>query len=266
MDYHSCLKPVWLFDCLRYLNNFPPTYSMIDKPDENKRGQSKWSLVVSGIILAGAILSYFIIPEVNTYMKEAYFTLSSGNESRISQWVVNLGFWGPFFVILAMTLQMFFLVIPSPLLIIISILAFGPVSGTILSIIAVAIASTIGFFIGKYLGTAFITRLIGEKKEKKVSYYVDRYGVWAVVITRLTPILSNDAISFVSGILRMNYWKFIAAIFAGITPLIILIAWFGENNERLKNGLIWISAVSLILLIIYVIIDRRHQQKQSGKD
>ncbi len=225
--------------------------------EEGLESQSKWPLIISGIIIAGLVSSYFIFPEVNAFLREAYHTLTSENENRISAWVDTLGVWGPLFIILAMSLQMFLLVIPSPLLIVISVLAYGPLLGSLISIVAVALASTLGFFIGKYLGEVFISRLIGSKKQKKLSFYVNRYGVWAVFITRITPILSNDAISFVSGILRMNYWKFIAATLGGITPLVILIAYFGENNERLKSGLIWISAVSLVILIVYVIIDRK---------
>lgn len=219
--------------------------------------QSKWPLIISGIILASAVASYFLIPEVNQFFKEAFDTLTSENESRISRWVDKLGIWGPLFIILAMVVQMFLLIIPSPLLIIISVLAYGPFWGSILSVTAVAIASTVGFFIGKYLGKAFIYKLMGEKKEKQMTFYVNRYGIWAVVVTRITPVLSNDAISLVSGILQMNYWKFITATIGGITPLVILIAWFGENNERLKSGLIWTSVISLIILIVYIIIDRK---------
>ncbi|MFO7977368.1 MAG: TVP38/TMEM64 family protein [Bacteroidales bacterium] len=224
--------------------------------EEEPRSQSKWPLIISAIIIAGAVSAYFLFPGVNQFLREAFHTLTSENEARISDWVDNLGIWGPLFIVLAMSLQMFLLVIPSPLLIVISVLAYGPFWGSLISIVAVALASTLGFVIGKYLGEVFISKIIGTSKQKKLSFYVNRYGVWAVFITRITPILSNDAISFVSGILRMNYWKFIAATLGGITPLVILIAYFGENNERLKSGLIWISAVSLVILIVYVIIDR----------
>ncbi len=230
---------------------------MNNNSEDSNSGQSKWPIIISGFIIAAAVLSYFVIPEVNRFMTEAYNVLTSQDEERISTWVDNLGIWGPLFVILAMSLQMFLLVIPSPLLIIISVLAFGPVWGSLLAILAIIIASTIGYFIGKYIGEAFITKMIGDKKEKQLSFYVDRYGVWAVVITRMTPLLSNDAISFVSGILRMSYWKFIAATIAGITPLVVLIAWFGENNDRLRSGLIWTSVVSLVILVAYIIIDRK---------
>lgn len=231
--------------------------SINNASEENYIEQSKWPLIISGIVLTAAVASYFLIPEVNQFFKEAFDTLTSENESRISRWVDRLGIWGPLFVIVAMVVQMFLLVIPSPLLIIISVLAYGPVWGSILSIVAVAIASTIGYFIGRYLGEAFINKMIGEKKERKLTFYVNRYGIWAVVITRITPVLSNDAISLVSGILKMNYWKFIAATISGITPLVILIAWFGETNDRLKSGLIWTSAISLAFLIAYIIYDRK---------
>lgn len=230
---------------------------MNKKNGEHETKQSKTPLIISGLILLGLVTSYFVIPEVNHFLKDSYETLTSENEERISEWVSRLGFWGPFFIILSMTLQMFLLIIPSPLLIVVSILAYGPYLGTLIAISAIMVASTIGFFIGKYLGQVTIDRLIGRKKEKKLEFYVERYGGWAVFITRLTPLLSNDAISFVAGILRMGYWKFIGFTLAGITPLTILIAWFGENNERLKNGLIWISGISFVIFIVYIIYDRK---------
>jgi uncharacterized membrane protein YdjX (TVP38/TMEM64 family) len=64
--------------------------------------------------------------------------------------------------------------------------------------------------------------------------YVNRYGTLVVFITRITPVLSNDAVSLISGVLNMRFWKFMGATIAGITPLTILIAYFGENNDRLK--------------------------------
>jgi len=50
------------------------------------------------------------------------------------------------------------------------------------------------------------------------------YGFWAIIVTRVNPFLSNDAISFVGGLLRMGYWKFIAAALVGIAPLTSFIA------------------------------------------
>lgn len=97
-----------------------------------------------------------------------------------------------------------------------------------------------GYLIGEYLGTGFITRLLGKKNIKKISSSLKNYGFWAMVITRINPFLSNDAISFVAGILKVNYWKFIIATLLGIAPLILLIALTGSNTDSLKNGLLWV--------------------------
>lgn len=228
---------------------------MNQKSEEKK--QSKWPLIISLIILGSLVIFYFIIPEFQQFLKQTYEVLTSDDKQRISAWVNELGWWGPISIIIIMVLQMFLLIIPSPLLMVVAVLAYGPVWGALISIIAVMCSATVGYWIGRYLGIVTVHKLIGGKKEKQMEYYVERYGAWAIIITRLAPLLSNDAISLVGGIIRMSYWKFIAATLAGITPLSILIAYFGENNDRLKSGLIWTSLISLVLFVIYIIYDRK---------
>jgi len=78
-----------------------------------------------------------------------------------------------------------------------------------------------------------------------------------VAITRLNPFLSNDAISFVAGILKMNYWKFIGATALGITPLIVLLAFAGRDLDSLKSTLLYGSVVSLVIFGIYLWWDKK---------
>lgn len=231
--------------------------------EDNFQSQSKKPLIISAVVIAALICSYFFIPQVQSFLNEAYEVLTSEDNDRISAWVDNLGFWGPVFIILGMVAQMFLLVVPSPLLMIVAILAYGPIYGTLLSIGAIFVASTVGYFIGRWLGEVAVIKLVGEKQQKKLEYYVERYGFWAVIITRLAPALSNDAISFVAGMLRLSYRKFIGATLLGITPLAILLAWFGENNDRLKTGLIWTSVVSLLILVAYIYFDRKNNPYSS---
>lgn len=223
--------------------------------------QSKWPLYLSILFLAGLVLAYFLIPSVQEFFKEAWNVLTSENEKRISSWVGQFGWWGPFVIILAMISQMFLLVVPTPLLMVVTVLAYGPWFGTAIVLVAVFCASSIGYILGAYLGTPLVERLLGEKTEKKVIHFIDNYGFWAVIVTRLSPFLSNDAISFVGGMLRMGYPRFIGATLIGIFPLTVLIAFLGESNERLKNGLIWVSVICLAGFIAYVWWDKRKNKK-----
>lgn len=219
--------------------------------------KSKLPLFLSLLFVAVLVVCYFIIPSLNNFFNEAWNVLTSDDEARVKQWVEGFGWLGPIVIILAMILQMFLLVIPTILLMIVAILAYGPIWGSILIFIAVLIASSVGYFIGKYMGSSLIERLLGKKTTEKVISFIKDYGFWAVVITRINPFLSNDAISFVAGILKMNYLKFISATAVGIAPLILLIAITGQNTDSLKNGLLWGSIGSLIIFGVYVFWDKK---------
>ena len=226
---------------------------------------NNWPLIASTLVIGIMVLCYFVVPDFQSFVNEAYQVLTSDDEVKIKSWVGELGVWGPLFIILAMVVQMFLIFVPSPLLMVVSVLAYGPVWGAVLAVISVMVSSTIGFFVGKMIGTKTLYQIIGQKKEEKMESYVSDYGLWVVIVSRVSPIFSNDAISFVGGMVRMNYLKFIGATFLGITPLAILIAWFGENNDRLRSGLIWTSVVCVILLVLYIIFDRKRSNKLSKK-
>lgn len=224
--------------------------------------QSKGPLYVSLGIIAALVLSYFLIPGVQGFFDEAWQVLTSDDEKRIKNWVDQFGFWGPIVIIAAMILQMFLIVIPTPLLMVVSVLAYGSILGVLIILAAVFCASSLGYMIGAYLGPPIVEKIFGAKSEKRVESFIEDYGFWAVVVTRISPFLSNDAISFVGGMLRMGYWRFIGATLLGITPLAILVAYLGKDIDRLKDGLIWGSAISIILFVLYVWWDKRRHKKK----
>lgn len=229
---------------------------------DEQRQQSIWVFVLSGMILSSLVLSYFFVPGVQDFMSTAYETLTSDDEQRIKEWVGGFGFWGPFIIVAAMVVQMFLIVIPSPLLMIVSTLAYGPWWGSVISYVAVAVAATIAYFIGYHASNAFVDKIIGQKSAKKVNGYIQEYGVWAVILFRVAPFLSNDAISFVAGLGEMRYLKFMVATTAGIIPLIAMIAFLGSNTSRLETGMLWISGVTVVGFLIYFLI-KKYKGKKS---
>jgi uncharacterized membrane protein YdjX (TVP38/TMEM64 family) len=232
---------------------------------ENTSHQSKIPLYISILLVGSLIASYFLLPSFQQFLNEAYQVLTSDDKQKISQWVSQYGWWGPVIIIFAMVAQMFLLVIPTVLLMVISVVAYGPVWGIGIILAGIVTASSVGYMLGALLGPVTVSRLIGDKTEQKIEHYVEQYGFWAVIITRISPFLSNDAISFVGGLLRMGYLKFIGATLLGILPLALLIAYLGESNNRLMNGLIWVSAVSLVIFIGYIVYDRMKKRRMQHK-
>ncbi|ART80383.1 TVP38/TMEM64 family protein [Oceanisphaera avium] len=224
---------------------------------QDKSDKSKWPLALSIVLLLALLGAYFFIPEVKAFFNEAWSVLTSDDESRIKSWVDGFGWFGPALLVLAMIAQMFLLVVPTILLMIVSILAYGPEGGSIIILVAVFAASSVGYMIGSSVSHSLLARIIGKGAENKIMEFLDKYGFWAIIVTRINPFLSNDAISFVAGLLRMSYWKFIAASLVGIAPLTVYLAAMGQSTASLKTGLLWGSLVSLVIFGLYVWQDKK---------
>lgn len=231
--------------------------------NNSKIKKSKAPLYLSLVLIGGVFACYFLISDVKLFIDQAWEVLTSNDEQRTKKWVSDFGWFGPIILVLAMIVQMFLLVIPSIVLMVVSILAYGPIWGSLIILIAVYAASTVGYLIGRYFGETFILKLLGKSTQKKIETFIDSYGFWAVIVTRLNPFLSNDAISFIGGLLKMGYWKFIGATLVGILPLTVFIAIIGENTSSLKSGLLYGSILSLVVFGVYVYLDKRKKKSKN---
>lgn len=220
-------------------------------------------LAFSAWIITLLVSFYFFDANFHDFINESYQILTSGDREKIRNWVEGIGFWGPLAIIAGMTVQMFLVVIPSVILMVVSILAYGSFWGILIILAAIAVASTVGYVIGKVLSPMTVEKMVGKKKKEKLTFYVDNYGFWVVAIVRLSPAFSNDAISFVAGLLKMRFVSFISATLAGTLPLAALLAYFGKKSERLETGLIVVSALSLLSLIGYIYFDRKKRGSSS---
>jgi len=214
------------------------------------------------------IACYFVFPSFQAGVNEAFEVITSEDKDRIKEWVKQFGMMGPIVLMLAMAVQMFMLIVPNILLFAIAIICYGPIWGGLISLTGVFLSSSLGYAIGKKLGPRAIDRFVSQKTQDKIQVFIERYGVKAVMIFRLSSI-STDSLGFVAGILEMNYKKYILATLAGVTPVIVLIAVFG-NGGRIETALIWIASISLSVLLLYIFLDRhkRHDayaRKASAK-
>lgn len=228
----------------------------------DRKRSGKAPFLFSLAILAILGLCYWLIPSFQNGVKEAYEVLTSEDKLRIREWVSKFGLAGPLILILLMMAQMFLFVVPNVLVMIVAITCYGPVWGGLISLAGVYASSSLGYMIGRFIGPSIVNKFISVKVQEKISAFIKAYGVPAIAITRLSS-LSNDSLSFVTGILKMDYWKYILATLAGITPLIVLLAIYGGNG-KIEKALIWIAAISLVLLILYIIIDKRRKKRREA--
>jgi uncharacterized membrane protein YdjX (TVP38/TMEM64 family) len=225
---------------------------------ENK---SKLPLIISFSLVGGIVASYFIFPGFHAFVHEAFDVLSSEDEARIKEWVSQYGMWGPAVIIFTMVIQMFLFIIPNILLIIIAILSYGPVWGSVIAWCGVFLASTVGFLIGSRLSPITVNKFVSANTQRVLSEFIEDYGMKAIVAIRLST-FSNDGLSIVAGLLKMSYKKFMIATLIGITPLIVILAIVRKNGDIKKTFLV-IGAILIACLVLYIIIDKRRKKKHA---
>lgn len=232
------------------------------KSKVSQEKQSNLPFIISFSIAGVLVASYFISPSFKEFINEAFDVLTSQDEDLVKEWVSQFKFWGPVVIILAMTVQMFMFIIPNILLIMISILSYGPIWGSIIAWVGIFLASTVGYLIGSKLSPVTIKKFVSVKIQHTLSGFIKDYGMKAIVVIRLST-FSNDGLSIVAGLLKMEYRRFIFATLIGITPLIAILAFFGKSG-KIEKGLLWAGIGLIIGLVLYIIIDKRRKKRKKS--
>ena len=122
--------------------------------------------------------------------------------------------------------------------------------------------AAVGYFIGRFGGRPVFDFLFRKKQDKfeAVEKMYSEYGSFAVFFSAFTPIPYN-VFTLASGVLKMNFWKFILASFFGRGGRFFLVSsvlmFFGEAVKKYLEPIIIL--VSVILVIFFVIVyKKRH--------
>lgn len=161
-------------------------------------------------------------------------------------------------------IESFFLVPPPDILLISMDLAKPEKSiyyATICTI-ASALGGAVGYLIGFWGGRPVFNFLFRNKHEQfeQVEKLYGQYGSLAVFFSAFTPI-PYKIFTIASGILNMNFWKFLIASFFGrglrffIVSIVLML--FGET---IKEYIEWvILAVTIVIILFFVILyKKRH--------
>lgn len=168
-------------------------------------------------------------------------------------------------------IESFFLVPPPDILLISMDLAKPEKSiyyATICTI-ASALGGAIGYLIGFLGGRPVFNFLFRNKHEQfeQVEKLYGQYGSFAVFFSAFTPI-PYKIFTIASGILNMNFWKFMLASFLGrglrFFLVSIVLMLFGET---IKHYIEWvILAVTVLIVLFFVILyKKRHLLKNKNK-
>ena len=213
-------------------------------------------------MLAVIFGSYWLVPGLKPLVDDAYALLVSNDRTAIEAWVNGFGLWGPVLILVLMIAQTILSAVPMILVMIVSVLAYGPVLGGLLGWVGAILAALLGYGLARTLGPVMVDRFVSPQVRQTVEGAVSRYGPWAIVALRLSPLVPSDGVSFVAGLIRMRPVPFLLATVAGVTPVTLAVAYFGSNLDQLRWLMVIVTAVSLVGLAAFVLFDLRRRAAQ----
>ena len=155
------------------------------------------------LVALGAILYALIATGFFSVMRD---------KERLEEYLERSGSWmGVVFVVLQF-LQVVILPIPSTVTVVAGAALFGPLVGSLLSLLGIVIGSLVAFLVGKYGGTRIGYWLVGKETLEKWLERIKGKDKLLLTAMFLLPVFPDDVLCFVAGMSSMSLWYFLAVI------------------------------------------------------
>lgn len=112
---------------------------------------------------------------------------------------------------------------------------------------------------------------ISRRHLEQADRWFERYGSWAVFLTRMLPIV-RTFISLPAGVARMPFWRFSLLTFLGCIPWVFMLTFIGkqagDNWEDWKDSLHYLDyAVAAIIVLTAAYYGLRwHRNRDRDRD
>ena len=234
------------------------------KQTEEKKtgGKLKWYVLGALILLC---LLYFAVPSVNAYVNRAAAVLGSANVDAVVDYIRS---YGPYAMAISFALMVFSSVVaplPAFLITFSNAAIFGWWQGAILSWSSAMAGAALCFFIARALGRDTVERFAGRGALAGVEDYFAKYGSRTILICRLLPFVSFDAVSYFAGLTPVTFLSFFIATGIGQLPATVVYSYVGGmltgGVKYFVTALLCIFALSILVMIIKNIYTERQARK-----
>jgi membrane protein DedA with SNARE-associated domain len=132
-------------------------------------------------------------------------------------------------------------------------LNLGPV--IIAAFFGALIGDSIGYSIGRFGGRRILERfgdskLLSKERLARVDRYFHEYGMWAVALGRLAPVI-RTVNTFAAGMAKMPFWQFLSsvAIASAIWSIAVTVSgfFFSESLDLVERALGWVGVAVFLL-------------------
>ncbi len=156
---------------------------------------------------------------------------------------------GPFAVVILLALAVVVSPIPSGPIAMAAGALYGPAEGGALTAVGALVGALIAFSLSRGLGYRPLSA-----SNLPLAHWITRSRTQtklalAVLVSRLIPFISFDAVSYVAGLTAIRMRNFAIATTLGILPASFAFAALGAGMAKMENSLVLIAACSVTLIL-----------------
>lgn len=145
--------------------------------------------------------------------------------------------------------------IPGSVLVIVGGVLFGPVMGTLVSLLAATVASALSFLLARWLGRDLLLKYVGHTTTfQAIEKGIAQSGIDFLIFTRLVPLFPYNIQNYAYGLTAISFWSF--TVISALTTLPGLFIYTLMSHELASEGitLAFMVKLSIAGFILFALV------------
>ncbi|EGN4393620.1 TVP38/TMEM64 family protein [Escherichia coli] len=174
------------------------------------------------------------------------------------------GLFGYSLYILLFIIATLFL-LPGSILVIAGGIVFGPLLGTLLSLIAATLASSCSFLLARWLGRDLLLKHVGHSHTfQAIEKGIARNGIDFLILTRLIPLFPYNIQNYAYGLTTIAFWPY--TLISALTTLPGIVIYTVMASDLANEGItlrfilqLCLAGLALFILVQLAKLYARHK-------
>ncbi|HII1831052.1 TPA: TVP38/TMEM64 family protein [Escherichia coli] len=174
------------------------------------------------------------------------------------------GLFGYSLYILLFIIATLFL-LPGSILVIAGGIVFGPLLGTLLSLIAATLASPCSFLLARWLGRDLLLKYVGHSHTfQAIEKGIARNGIDFLILTRLIPLFPYNIQNYAYGLTTIAFWPY--TLISALTTLPGIVIYTVMASDLANEGItlrfilqLCLAGLALFILVQLAKLYARHK-------
>jgi len=191
------------------------------------------------------------------------------NTGTLQSWLMQFreGPWDPL-LLLAMFLVGGLLVLPVTLVVLATVMVYGPWLGFLYALIGSTASGALSFGIGRLVGHRSLQRLPGSRIHT-LSRRIGEHGILSLAVLRVVPVAHFTVVSLAAGTSHVRFSAFIVGTMAGMIPGLIVVIVLADRlaaaaRHPAPYQLLLATLVGLAVITPFIALRRWLRNRRPG--